>query len=77
MAAFNLIAPFSIFKQIAVTSSIFGTLGCIILSLSTDFDTIARKNNGSIGKVVRYRFQQLSAYDSMIMSYKKETKKYL
>ena len=76
MAAFNLLAPFSILKNIFVSSSFLGTSGAIILSLSNEFDVIARKNNGPLGKVVRYRYQQLSAYDSMFMSYKKEAKKY-
>ena len=64
LACFNLLAPFSLFKPIFVYSSLFGCTFSLILSMSNELDYIARKDKGSLGKVVRYRFQQLSAFDT-------------
>ena len=46
------------------------------MSIVDDLDTIARKEKGQLGFVVRYRFQQLSAFDTIHMGYKKESKIY-
>ena len=55
---------------------ILGSIGCFTMSIVDDMDTIARKEKGQLGFVVRYRFQQLSAFDTIHMGYKKESKIY-
>mmetsp|Transcript_2580 Transcript_2580/g.4323 ORF Transcript_2580/g.4323 Transcript_2580/m.4323 type:complete len:91 (-) Transcript_2580:88-360(-) len=74
--SFSIFSPFSIFKPIAFLSTILGTSFTFYLAISDDLDFIARKDKTNLGKVVRYRFQQLSAYDGLKMSYIKETKHY-
>ena len=65
------------FKSIAVISTLLGSMGCLAYSLNEEFDEISRKDKGELGQLVRYRYQQLSAYDGLRMSYKKETEKYM
>ena len=55
-----------------IKSSIIGSLGCLWLSMTNDFDIIARKNKGPVGDSVRYRYSQLAAWDGLKMSYKKQ-----
>ena len=63
-------------KNVLITSSIFGTMGTLCFSLNEDFDSIARSGTNPHGPVVRYRFQQICAFDGLRMGYKKEVELY-
>ena len=77
IAGFNLFAPFSIFRPIGKYGVFFGCMFSFVYQFHVELDYIARKNKEQLGNIVRYRFQQISAYDGIKMSYKKETEKYM
>ena len=56
MAGFNLLAPFSIFKGIAIYGVFFGSTVALMASFNFELDLIARKNSTALGDNVRYRF---------------------
>ena len=71
IASFNLLAPFSIFKPIMITSTLVATTGSLVWCLSSELDKIAHSRKDGLGEVVRYRFQQLSSFDTMQMNYRR------
>ena len=77
LIGFHVVSPFSMFKPVGVISTLVGSLGCLVYSLHEEFDDISRRDKGELGQMVRYRYQQLSAFDGLKMSYKKETQVYM
>ena len=57
MIGFNLFNPFSIFRRIAVFSSITGSAIAMSLNIKEELGEIAKKESGPLGDMVRYRFQ--------------------
>ena len=62
---FNVLSPFSIFRSIAIYSSIGASLGSFFYSLKEELHDHGRDDMGPIGTEVRYRFSQLSAFDGL------------
>ena len=75
MIGFNLLNPFSIFRKIAVLSSVSGSLIATALNLKEELGDLAQKDAGPLGEAVRYRFQQLALFDGLVRSYSEEGKK--
>ena len=76
VSGFNLLAPFSILKKIVIRTSVFSTLGVMIYCLNEELNSIAHSNPTQIGFIVRYRYRQLSSYDTAKLSYKEESEKF-
>ena len=74
--AFNVFNPFSIFRNIAVYSAFGGSIICFMFSLQDDLSHIAQQDRTPLGDMARYRFQQLAAYDGLVLSYREQTKKF-
>ena len=67
---FNIVSPFSIFRSIAIFGAFGGCFGSFLFNLKDELGVIAMKDKTVLGDKVRYRYQQLAAFDNLQMSYK-------
>ena len=63
--SFNLFSPFSIFRSIGIFGVFGGCFGSFLFNLKDELSVIAMKDKGELGDKVRYRFQQLAAFDNL------------
>ena len=73
---FNLVSPFSIFRSIAIFGAFGGCFISFFFNMKDEMSVLAMKDHSILGDKVRYRYQQLAAYDNLQMSYKEQSQKF-
>ena len=62
---FNVVSPFSIFRSIGIFGAFGGCFISFFFNMKDEMAVLAMKDNSILGDKVRYRYQQLAAYDNL------------